>query len=249
MVPTTNGNIKLLIDSGANINIISKKWAHSSSNKILKIPQQPVKGVTGNNVISEITSLKIFSPVIKDAFEFSIFDFHTFFDGIIGTGIIFNKHFNLNSNKKILQVFGEDHILNIPIQFYKPSPAPRKINSIIVKEKLRLKHLEGQEISDLVPILEEYAEIFHDPERSLSCATNVKCDIRTTDDLPIYQKSYPYPMAYKEEVDKQIKKLLNDGVIRPSRSAWNPPVRTVPKKLDASGEKKLRLVIDYQLAN
>lgn len=248
-VPTTKGDIKLLVDCGANINIISRKWACNSGTKIFKIPEQSVKGVTGNNVISEVTHLPVFSPVIEDTFEFSIFDFHTFFDGIIGTGIIFNENFNLISNQEVLQVFGKDHTLNIPIQFYTPSPAPRKINSAIVTEKLRLKHLTSQEISKLVPILEEYKEIFHNPDSTLSCATDVKCDIRTTDDLPIYQKSYPYPMAYKDEVDKQMQKLIDSGVIRPSRSPWNSPVWIVPKKMDASGEKKFRLVIDYRKLN
>lgn len=248
-VPTSQGEMKFLIDCGANINIISKKWAHNSGNRIFKIPQQPVKGVTGNNVISEITHLQIFTPVIKDAFEFSIFDFHTFFDGIIGTGIIFNKNFNLVSNQEILQVFGEDHTLNIPIQFYKPSPTPRKIHLATVNDRLRLKHLTSQEISELMPILEQNREVFHNPDSTLSCATNVKCDIRTIDDLPIYQKSYPYPMAYKEEVDKQMQKLIDSGIIRPSRSPWNSPVWIVPKKMDASGEKKFRLVIDYRKLN
>lgn len=241
--------MKLLIDCGANINIISKKWALTSGQQIFKIPRQTVKGVTGNNAISEVTYLPIFSPIVNHAFEFSIFDFHTFFDGIIGTGIIFNKYFNFVSNQGILQVFGMEKTLNIPIHFYTPTPAPRKVNSIIVSEKLRLAHLGEQEKSTLIPILEEYQEIFHNPNSTLSCVTNVNCDIRTTDDLPIYQKTYPYPMAYKDEVDKQMKKLIESGIIRPSRSPWNSPVWVVPKKMDASGEKKFRLVIDYRKLN
>lgn len=187
--------------------------------------------------------------MIEDTYEFLSFDFHTFFDGIIGTGIIFNKHFNLISSQKILQVFGRNITLDIPIHFYKPTPAPRKINSVIATEKLRLNHLTQHQTSKLIPILEEHKEIFHNPNSTLSCATNVKCDIRTTDDLPIYQKTYPYPMAYKDEVDMQMKKLIESGIIRPSRSPWNSPVWIVPKKMDASGEKKFRLVIDYRKLN
>lgn len=59
-IPTTKGDIKLLIDCGANVNIISKKWALNSLQQIYNIPQQSVKGVSGQNVISEVTHLAIF---------------------------------------------------------------------------------------------------------------------------------------------------------------------------------------------
>ncbi|XP_058449160.1 uncharacterized protein LOC131429132 [Malaya genurostris] len=65
----------------------------------------------------------------------------------------------------------------------------------------------------------------------------------------IHQKVYPYPAAYADEVKKQINKLLEDGIVRPSRSAWTAPVWVVPKKPDASGEKKFRMVIDYRKVN
>ncbi|XP_058816748.1 uncharacterized protein LOC131680031 [Topomyia yanbarensis] len=73
--------------------------------------------------------------------------------------------------------------------------------------------------------------------------------MNTTDDIPVHQKVYPYPAAYADEVKKQISKLLEDGIIRPSRSAWTAPVWVVPKKPDASGEKKFRMVIDYRKVN
>lgn len=248
-IPTSKGTIKLLVDCGANINVISKKWALSSGKQIFKIPKQIIKGVTGNNYISEVVRLSFFAPYVDTDFEFSIFDFHPFFDGIIGTGIIFNKKINLNSRQAILQAFGQNKTLNIPINFYTPQPVTRKINTMTADEKLRLDHLNTQERRGLLVILEDFKEIFHNPNSTLSCATDIKCDIRTVDDIPIYQKTYPYPMAYKEEVDKQIKSLLESGIIRPSRSPWNSPVWIVPKKMDASGQKKFRLVIDYRKLN
>lgn len=49
--------------------------------------------------------------------------------------------------------------------------------------------------------------------------------------------------------EKQIGQLLQDGIIRLSRSPYNAPVWIVPKKSDASGEKKYRIVIDYRKLN
>ena len=42
----------------------------------------------------------------------------------------------------------------------------------------------------------------------------------------------------------QIRRLLNDEIIQPSNSPYSSPVWIVPKKEDASGRKKWRMVID-----
>ena len=255
-VPTSKGEIKLLLDTGANINIISKKWALSSGKRIYQTPQRTVRGVTGSNTINAKVNLNPFYPLTDKQFEFLVFDFHPYFDGIIGTEILFGERFNLISNSNLLCVITDGlQIFPIPLHFYSPNPTPRKniqetnVNCLDVENLIRTNHLSIEEKNALLPIIKMSAKVFHRPDTKLSCTTNVECSIDTEDDIPTYQKSYPYPQAYKEEVDKQITKLLEDGIIRPSRSAWNSPVWIVPKKVDASGEKKFRLVIDYRNLN
>lgn len=53
----------------------------------------------------------------------------------------------------------------------------------------------------------------------------------------------------RQEIDKEIKKLLRDNVIRPSTSPYNAPIWIVPKKLNKDGERKYRMVIDYKRLN
>lgn len=73
--------------------------------------------------------------------------------------------------------------------------------------------------------------------------------IHTKNDIPVYTKNYRYPYIHKQEVQEQISKMLEQGIIRPSYSPWNSPIWIVPKKLDASGKQKWRLVIDYRKLN
>ncbi|KMQ86824.1 enzymatic polyprotein endonuclease reverse [Lasius niger] len=43
--------------------------------------------------------------------------------------------------------------------------------------------------------------------------------------------------------------MLEDVIIRTSASQWNAPLLVVPKKPDASGKPKLRVVIDFRRLN
>lgn len=79
--------------------------------------------------------------------------------------------------------------------------------------------------------------------------TNVRAAIRTNTDEPIYAKSYPYPACMRDEVERQVKELLSENVIRPSNSPYNSPIWVVPKKPKPNGEKQYRMVIDYKRLN
>lgn len=58
-----------------------------------------------------------------------------------------------------------------------------------------------------------------------------------------------YPYVHRQEVRDQIEKMLEQNIIRPSDSAWSSPIWIVPKKADASGKVKWRLVIDFRKVN
>jgi hypothetical protein len=43
--------------------------------------------------------------------------------------------------------------------------------------------------------------------------------------------------------------MLNDGCIAPGTSPWNSPILVVPKKPDAFGKRKWRIVVDFRKLN
>lgn len=118
-----------------------------------------------------------------------------------------------------------------------------------VLKKVRDEHLNSEEKSSLHEIINEYDDIFHVEGDSLSMTNLTEHEINTGNHPPISVKTYRYPEVHKSEVEKQIKKFLKEGIIQPSLSPWSAPLWVVPKKLDASGETKWRVVIDYRKLN
>lgn len=65
----------------------------------------------------------------------------------------------------------------------------------------------------------------------------------------LYSKIYRYPQIHEVEIERQMKEMLKQGIIRESESPYNSPLWIVPKKMDNSNIKKWRIVIDYRKLN
>lgn len=127
-----------------------------------------------------------------------------------------------------------------------------EINSISdhdIQSYLRMQHMNDLEREATMKICSRYADVFYYPGCDLSFTSEVKHFIRTTDENPVYQRNYRYPPHLKEIINEEVEKLLSQGIITHSESPYCNPVWIVPKKLDASGQKKWRLVIDFRQLN
>lgn len=118
-----------------------------------------------------------------------------------------------------------------------------------VLTQLRTEHLNAEEKLNLESLCQQYPDIFYIENEPLTFSNQIKHSIKTTDEIPAYTKSYRYPFVHRDEVQSQIGKMLDQGIIRPSASAWSAPIWIVPKKADASGKVKWRLVIDFRKLN
>lgn len=114
---------------------------------------------------------------------------------------------------------------------------------------IRTNHLNFEEKDKLFKVLLQNSNIIQHNDEKLSCTTAIKHSIRTVDDIPIHTKTYRYPNIHKTEVEKQINEMLAEGIIQHSISPWTSPIWIVPKKSDASGKKKWRIVVDYRKLN
>ena len=197
-----------------------------------------VSSVGGDIKIEKYSRGKLFLPYSDALIKFFHLKELKSFDAIIG-------HDTLKELKAVIDTSNERLILEnqfvIPLLQYKL----QEVNKINIRDS----HLDEYQRDELNKILKKFQDLFQPPDEKLPFTTRVKADIKTTDENAVYSKTYPYPQALKSEVNKQVEKLLHDGIIRPSHSPYNSPVWIVPKKLDASNEKKYRMVIDYRKLN
>ena len=103
----------------------------------------------------------------------------------------------------------------------------RQQNSIIQEKRhtildsqLRLEHIPDVEGKESVRrICHEYVEIFHLPGDALTATMAATHHIPTPDIIPekaIHLKSYRIPEIHKQEVEKQVKEMLDQGTVVPS---------------------------------
>lgn len=114
---------------------------------------------------------------------------------------------------------------------------------------IRSSHMNPEERTQILKLCNKFKDIFHTEESKLTFTNQIKHEIKTTDEIPVHAKSYRFPHVHKPEIQKQINQMLNDGIIRQSSSPWSSPIWIVPKKLDASGKQKWRIVVDYRKIN
>ena len=126
----------------------------------------------------------------------------------------------------------------------KPATRMEKVLDLISTE-----HMNPEEKLHVQGILNKYHDLFHLPDEKLGHTNAIQHGIQTTDPAPINTKQYRFPPIHKKEINKQVQKLLDQEIIKPSLSPYNSPVWIVSKKPGPDGEPLWRVVIDFRDLN
>ena len=99
----------------------------------------------------------------------------------------------------------------------------RKSGEKTTQTKEKIKILSREKETQLTQLLKEYSDIFV-KEGELGRTEIMQHKIYTENVPPIFQR--PYKMSPKENeiIRKELDKMLEQGVIRPSQSPWASPV-------------------------
>jgi hypothetical protein len=168
--------------------------------------------------------------------RFFVFPFHKDYDMLLGHEFLTSIGAIINLDKNTMRTPHSETKLYIKNN--------HEINVVVSNDV----ESDKKEKELLDRLLDKYKDIFDD-NQTLKPSLLVRHKIRTVDEDPVFTRNYKYPQIYKAQVDKEIEKMLAKGIIRPSKSPYNSPIWVVEKKLDASGEKKIRLVVDYRKLN
>ena len=93
-------------------------------------------------------------------------------------------------------------------------------------------------------LLSKYKDIFSAGDHDLGRTDWTKHPIKTKVTAPTRERPRRTPVGLRAEVDRQVKDLLERGIIEPSNSPWSSPVVLVTKK---DGSK--RFCVDYRKLN
>lgn len=101
--------------------------------------------------------------------------------------------------------------------------------------------------SEFCNLLNKYSDVFAQENVELSTNNFYKQKLRLSDETPVFVKNYRLPHSQKEEIRKQVDKLIENKIIEPSSSEFSSPILLVPKKGEKN--KKWRLVVDFRKLN
>lgn len=106
---------------------------------------------------------------------------------------------------------------------------------------LELAEKAGDQGDRLLEVFREFPELFCARPGMVS---ETEHRIETGDAAPIYRHPYPLSRDKADVVRRQVREMLDSGVIESSNSPWAAPVVLVPKKDGSS-----RFCVDYRLLN
>jgi hypothetical protein len=93
-------------------------------------------------------------------------------------------------------------------------------------------------------LLKRHINTFSKKKDDLGRANAIKHKINTGDINPIKQQTRHLPLTYEDESDREIRRLLDCGIIEASKSPWTLPIIPVTKK-----DGSTRLCIYYRTLN
>lgn len=118
-----------------------------------------------------------------------------------------------------------------------------------ITEKINTNYMNNEEFDALKQIIHNYEDLFYLEGDVLSHTNAITHEINLVPgSKPIHVKQYRLPLSQREEINRQVEKMLDDGVITPSNSEWNSPLILVPRK-SSTDEKKFRVVVDSRKLN
>lgn len=256
----TAPTITLLLDSGADCSLI-KLHIPDEETPVDLDRKVILHGITANGIDSLGTchlDLEFSGQAHHQEFQVVSSSFPLVQDGILGRDFLKSTGAKLDYQKNSVELFGK-------FSFPMNATYMRDIATVIISqaerkilehrgEKLaslmKTIHLRKEEIEPLMDLVKEYNDIFFLEGDKLRFTSTVEHVIDTLDSAgPVNVRPYRVAEMQRQEIEKQVEMLSEQGLIRPSKSQWNSPLLLVKKRSDDPTIKNWRLCVDYRKLN
>jgi len=127
---------------------------------------------------------------------------------------------------------------------FNDSPEPDKIDKAITTCLNNIPDLNATLRDKLDQLLQNYKDIFAVDCTGLTQTHLVQCEIDTGDAKPIQLRPYSLAHSERDFVREEIQKMVDEGLLVPSRSPWAFPIVIVKKKTEDK-----RLCVDFRRLN
>ena len=227
-----------VIDSGAARSLVSARFAaacglvsqHASSVRLVSASKAPipVKGELSTALEAKGLEFPVDLIIVEDLVC----------NMLLGRDFMQRHHVVLDLNGNRLQLHhSKQKRMNLPycIQHQHTSA----VEGVCSTEQV--ESLPPEQRAKWSALREEFSDCFARSSSQYALAKVEPMEIRLIGDpKPILRRPYRLSQPEREAVAKQVKEWLEAGIIRPSRSQWAFPCKTVPK-----GEGEWRLVTDF----
>lgn len=242
-ITVNNKTVDSTFDTGSDINVVQKRAFERYNFGTMRKVNFAFDGVGAENRAMGYFDIKV--VVDGDQYDdvcFVIQNQERLPEFIIGLSLINQGEITINSN-------------GLSMKKISPNSNSIEVNSNDVNDDWRalpmcalmtheeeifpeVNHIRNRQVRDTVNnLVREYR-----PKKVKESPVELK--IILTDEIPVYQRARRLPPKEKDEVSKQVKEWLKDGIIQPSSSDYAAAVVPVPKK---DGTK--RLCVDYRPIN
>ena len=115
-------------------------------------------------------------------------------------------------------------------------------NSVVLKDlNSFFSHLTSSGRCDLIALVDNYRDLFSDVPRRTDVIAH---DIDVGDSRPVKQHAYRANPLKRQQLQQEVKFMLDNGIAEPSFSPWSSPCLLVPKS-----DGTLRFCTDFRKVN
>ncbi|VEN53305.1 unnamed protein product [Callosobruchus maculatus] len=258
--------VDILIDSGSQISAVSEEFVSQLKDKEIQVPSLPISDMSVSAAVGgkkyRVKEQVLLSVTVEsDGDNTQQFTFSNICVVVpkLNTPVLFGSDWlvasqvNLDFHKMVLSLPGAG--FEIKIKFETKRDGVLALNFIAGQNAKRHTYTDSEfqqavskaenlnevEKSSLYTLLKKYDVVFSETPGLIK---GFEHTIKMKDKTPFFKRSYPIPVAYRNEVERQVKEMVAWNVIEPAQTEFVSPL-VVVKKRDGSA----RICLDARMLN